>query len=75
MTSLQSSERQTLKAHILYLNAELEKSRRQCSMKTDLLQRMLNPDDLGHAVSQEIRVLVYQILIEDSHNERASWNR
>jgi hypothetical protein len=36
---------------------------------------MLNPDDLGHAVSQEIRVLAYQILIEDSHNERASWNR
>jgi len=75
MTSLQSSERQTLKAHILYLNAELEKSRRQCRMKTDLLQRMMDPDDLGHAVSQEIRTLVYQILIEDSHNERAAWNK
>jgi hypothetical protein len=75
MTSLQSSERQTLKAHILYLNAELEKSRRQCSSKTELLQRMLNPDDLGHAVSDEVRVLAYQILIEDSHNERAAWNR
>ena len=75
MTSLQSTERQTLKAHILWLGKELEKSRRQCSAKTDLLQRMMDPDDLGHAVSQEIRVLVYQILIEDSHNERSAWNR
>ena len=75
MTSLQSSERQTLKAHIIWLGNELEKSRRQCRDKTELLKRMLNPEDLGHAVSQEIRTLVYQILIEDSHIERDSWNR
>tara|TARA_R110000868_G_scaffold5081_2_gene31418 strand:- start:224 stop:451 length:228 start_codon:yes stop_codon:yes gene_type:complete len=75
MTSLQSSERQTLKAHIVWLGNELEKSRRQCRTKTELLQRMMDPDDLGHAVSQEIRTLVYQILIEDSHNEREKWNR
>ena len=73
--TLQEDERKTLKAHILWLGTELEKSRRQCRTKTELLQRMMDPDDLGHAVSQEIRTLVYQILIEDSHIERDSWNR
>ena len=73
--TLQEDERKTLKAHIVWLGTELEKSRRQCRTKTELLQRMMDPDDLGHAVSQEIRTLVYQILIEDSHNEREKWNR
>jgi hypothetical protein len=30
---------------------------------------------LGHAVSNEVRASIYQILIEDSHNERDAWNR
>lgn len=75
MTSLQEDERKTMKAHILWLGTELEKSRRQCRDKTELLKRMLNPEDLGHAVSNEVRASIYQILIEDSHNERDAWNR
>lgn len=73
--TLQEDERKTLKAHILWLGTELEKSRRQCRDKTELLKRMLNPEDLGHAVSNEVRASIYQILIEDSHNEREKWNR
>jgi hypothetical protein len=73
--TLQEDERKTLKAHILWLGNELEKSRRQCRDKTELLKRMLNPEDLGHAVSNEVRASIYQILIEDSHNEREKWNR
>ena len=73
--TLQEDERKTLKAHILWLGTELEKSRRQCQSKTELLKRMLNPEDLGHAVSNEVRASIYQILIEDSHNERDAWNR
>ena len=73
--TLQEDERKTLKAHILWLGTELEKSRVQCRAKTELLKRMLNPEDLGHAVSNEVRASIYQILIEDSHNERDAWNR
>jgi hypothetical protein len=74
MTSLQE-DCKTLKAHILWLGTELEKSRLQCRDKTELLKRMLDPEDLGHAVSNEVRASIYQILIEDSHNERDAWNR
>ena len=73
--TLQEDERKTMKAHILWLGTELEKSRRQCRDKTELMKRMLNPEDLGHAVSNEVRASIYQILIEDSHNERDAWNR
>lgn len=73
--TLQEDERKTLKAHILWLGTELEKSRLQCRDKTELLKRMLDPEDLGHAVSNEVRSSIYQILIEDSHNERDAWNR
>lgn len=73
--TLQEDERKTMKAHILWLGTELEKSRRQCRDKTELLKRMLNPEDLGHAVSNEVRASIYQILIEDSHTERDAWNR
>jgi len=39
------------------------------------LKRLLDPEDLGHAVSHEVRQLAYQLLIEHHHIERASWQQ
>jgi hypothetical protein len=39
------------------------------------LKRVLDPEDLGHAVSHEVRQLAYQLLIESHHIERNSWKQ
>ncbi len=34
-----------------------------------------DPEDLGHAVSHEVRQLAYQIIINDHHLERDTWQQ
>jgi hypothetical protein len=36
---------------------------------------MLSPEDLGHAVSNEVRQLIYTIIINEQDAERESWNK
>lgn len=67
-------EVKVMRDHIIYLGTQLERERHQSNQKTVLLKRMLDPEDLGHAVSAEVRQLAYQILIHDSHQEREQWN-
>ena len=38
--------------------------------KTRLLQRMLDPEDLGWAVSHEVRMIAYEILSQETYSER-----
>jgi len=68
-----TDELKTMRDHIIYLGTQLENERHQSGQKTVLLKRMLDPEDLGHAVSTEVRKLAYQILINDTHKERDSW--
>jgi len=56
----------TLREHIVFLATALENQRHQDKYKTALLKRMMDPEDLGHAVSNEVRKLAYQILIDES---------
>lgn len=65
---------QTLREHIIWLGSELEKERRFTKATVVIFKRMLDPEDLGHAVPLEVRQLVYQLLIEHHHNERDSWH-
>lgn len=69
-----TDEIKVMRDHIIYLGTQLENERHQSGQKTVLLKRMLDPEDLGHAVSTEVRQLAYQILINDSHQERERWN-
>ena len=39
-----------MREHMVWLGQQLEKERQQSRLKTKLLVRLLNPDDLGHAV-------------------------
>ena len=67
---MQEDERQTMREHILYLGKALEQERANSVRKTRLLQRMLDPDDLGWAVSHEVRMIAYDILSQETYAER-----
>jgi hypothetical protein len=70
---MEDKERQAMRDHIVWLAGELEQERRQNQHTVVFLKRLLDPEDLGHAVSNETRKLAYQLLIENHHIERSSW--
>ena len=72
---MDEKERQTLREHIVWLASELDKERKQNQATVVFLKRVLDPEDLGHAVSHEVRQLAYQLLIEHHHIERSSWQQ
>jgi len=39
-----------------------------------LLKRLLDPDDLGHAVTNEVRKQAYAIISNEHEREREKWN-
>jgi hypothetical protein len=56
----------TLREHAVYLATQLENERSASREKTEFLKRLVHPEDLGHAVSAEVRNLAYQLLINES---------
>ena len=56
----------TLREHAVYLATQLENERNASRAKTELLKRLVHPEDLGHCVSSEVRNLAYQLLINES---------
>ena len=56
----------TLREHAVYLGQQLEAERENSRNKTQFLKRLVHPEDLGHAVSTEVRNLAYQLLINES---------
>ena len=63
-----------MREHIFYLGTQLEKERESSKEKTVLLKRLLDPDDLGHAVTNEVRKQAYAIISNDHEREREKWN-
>lgn len=72
---MDEKERNILREHIVWLGSQLEQERKQNQDTVVFLKRLLDPEDLGHAVSTEIRQLAYQLLINHHHIERASWQQ
>ena len=64
----------TMREHIIWLGTQLEKERDSSREKTVLLKRLLDPDDLGHAVTNEVRKQAYTIISNDHEREREKWN-
>jgi hypothetical protein len=64
----------TMREHIIWLGSQLEKERESSREKTVLLKRLLDPDDLGHAVTNEVRKQAYAIISNDQEREREKWN-
>lgn len=64
----------TMREHIIWLGTQLEKERESSRDKTVLLKRLLDPDDMGHAVTAEVRKQAYVIISNDHEREREKWN-
>lgn len=73
--NMDDKERQTMRDHIVYLANQLELTRRANQQQIVFIKRMLDPEDLGHAVSNECRQIAYTLLINSSHQERSSWQQ
>ncbi len=73
--SMDDAERKAMRDQIVWLTQELEKARRANQDKTLLMARMLSPEDLGHAISNEVRTLIYTTIINEQDAERESWNK
>jgi hypothetical protein len=73
--NMDDAERKAMRDQIVWLTQELEKARRANQDKTLLMARMLSPEDLGHAVSNEVRALIYTTIINEQDAERESWNK
>ena len=73
--SMDDIERQTMREHIVWLSEQLEQERKQNQDTVVFIKRILDPEDLGHAVSNETRQLAYQLLINHHHIERKTWQQ
>ena len=67
---MDDKERQVMRDHIVWLSVQLEQERKQNQSSVVFMKRLLDPDDLGHAVSNETRQLAYQLLIKNHQIER-----
>jgi hypothetical protein len=70
---MDEKERAVMRDHIVYLASQLEQTRKANQQQIVFIKRLLDPEDLGHAVSNECRQLAYTLLINSTHNERDSW--
>ena len=73
--AMSDKERAIMREHIVWLAEQLEKQRKDNQDKVVFLKRVLDPEDLGHAVSHEVRQLAYQLIINDHHLERDTWQQ
>jgi hypothetical protein len=67
-------ELKTMREHIIWLGTQLELERESSRDKTVLLKRLLDPEDLGHAVTNEVRKQAYAIISNQHEREREKWN-
>ena len=70
---MDDKERAVMREHIIYLANQLELTRKANQQHIVFIKRLLDPEDLGHAVSNECRQIAYTLLINSSHQERDSW--
>lgn len=63
-------EIEIMREHMVWLGNQLEKEREQSRAKTGLLKRMLDAEDLGFAVSEEVRKIAYQIISNETFKSR-----
>jgi len=71
---MENEERKTMREHIIFLGTQLEAERKNNQAKTELLRRFLDREDLGWAVSDEVRSLAYQVLTDEYLRAREEEN-
>ena len=65
-TPLTESERSIMRQHIIFLGTQLEAERKSNQQKAELLKRLQDREDLGWAVSDDVRSIAYRLLIDDA---------
>jgi hypothetical protein len=55
-------ERNAMREHIVWLTKELEDTRIKLKIRDELLGELLDPEQLGHAVTNEVRGRIYTLL-------------
>lgn len=65
---MNDEERNTMREHIVWLTKELEDIRTKLKIRDELLSELLNPEQLGHAVTNEVRGRIYTILYLQENN-------
>jgi hypothetical protein len=68
-STMDDKERATMREHIIWLGTELEKQRKASQQQIVFLKRLLDPEDLGYAASNEVRKIAYVLLINNNTNE------
>ncbi len=63
-----------MRQHIIFLGTQLEAERKSNQQKAELLKRLQDREDLGWAVSDEVRSLAYRLLIDDAFRAREAFN-
>jgi hypothetical protein len=71
---MEDSERKIMREHIVFLGTQLEAERKNNQAKTELLRRFMDREDLGWAVSDEVRSLAYQVLTDEYLRAREEEN-
>ena len=66
---MDDKERAVMREHILYLANQLEITRKANQQHIVFLKRLLDPEDLGYAASNEVRKIAYVLLINNNTNE------
>ena len=66
---MDDKERAVMREHILYLANQLELTRKSNQQHIVFLKRLLDPEDLGYAASNEVRKIAYVLLINNNTNE------
>ena len=66
---MDDKERATMREHIIWLGTELERQRKLNQQHIVFLKRLLDPEDLCFAASNEVRKIAYVLLINNNTNE------
>jgi hypothetical protein len=61
-------ERNAMREHIVWLTQELEDTRTKLKIRDELLGELLDPEQLGHAVTNEVRGRIYTLLHLQENN-------
>jgi hypothetical protein len=72
---MHDTERKAMREHIVFLGTQLEKERHRSKEKSDFLRRLLHPEDLGHAVTAEVRKLAWAIISNEFNEQRDQENK
>jgi hypothetical protein len=73
--AMHDTERKAMREHIVFLGTQLEKERHRSKEKSDFLRRLLHPEDLGHAVTAEVRKLAWAIISNEFNEQRDQENK